>query len=162
MINLCYQSQIGPQYCLAVLNFPGTLPLLADDTELYFTEIFETIRQKLFQLPPLTWIFPSVSLLPLPAPLVPSSPISWEFWLIIPSLGDSSLPARSLCSACNPSLSGCCLSSPALCMKIWGGRFDERSKGKRNGGHRGGKNRGRVGSWGFLWKGEKVKPERNW
>lgn len=46
------------------LNFLGTLSLLADDTEFYFTEIFETIRQELFQLPLLSpTFFPPVSFL---------------------------------------------------------------------------------------------------
>lgn len=132
-INFCFQPQIGPQYCLAVL---------------YARAIWEASR--LCQHNASSWRLPSCTLHPLGAPLLLASlhcfieinetirPELFHLPLLSRFLfhRNSSLSASSLCSACKP-FWVLAVFSTALCLELFREGLMKGQKGQRSGDHYG-------------------------
>lgn len=146
------------------LNSLGTLPLLANDTAFYFTVIFQTTGPELFQLPFLSsTLFFSICI-----NHFFTCSFNSIFTRLLRDLASLFPPLETLpflpvlCAQhINTSHSGYCLVSTQPCVWSFSGKVWWKVKGEK------GVmiimvNSGRAVSWGLLWKGTKVKPERNW
>lgn len=142
----------------------STLPLLANDVVFYFTEMFETIRQELFQFPLLLpTLFFSICITPFF-----TCSFNSTFTRLLRDLASLFPPLETLpfllvlfAQHLNTSCPGYCLAfSTALCLQFF---REGLMKGQ---GEKGVMimtvNSGCDVSWGLLRKGKKVKPERKW